>query len=40
VFDRYVAAFDSDQGRLHGLVHLYHGSACFCPACVSRNRSN
>ena len=37
VRDQLLAAFDSADGRRHGLVHLVHDyRSCDCPACRSR----
>ena len=38
-FEKILPAFDSEDGRLHGLTHLVTGySSCSCPACASRRR--
>lgn len=39
VFNVLSSRFDSDKGKLHGLVHLHASrGTCPCPACVSRRR--
>jgi len=36
-FDRLVGRFDSEDGKIHGLLHLTLDRAdCFCTACISR----
>lgn len=35
--DRICSRFDSESGKLHGLVHWQHAwPDCMCPACLSR----
>ena len=38
-FDPIVSRFDRDAGVIHGLVHFKPpNEACFCPACLSREK--
>jgi hypothetical protein len=40
-FDIIASKFDSEGGRLHGLVHKQNNSPnCMCPACLSRKLSS
>ena len=37
LFDQLINTFDSDNGIIHGLVHLtVNHTSCACPACMSR----
>jgi hypothetical protein len=37
LLDRIISKFDTDNGVIHGLVHLTdRGSTCTCPACLTR----
>jgi hypothetical protein len=38
-FDPLIRLFDSDGGTIHGLVHHHNHPPCYCPACMSRQRS-
>lgn len=38
-FDVIQGCFDSEEGRIHGLVHKCYNDECTCPACISRRLS-
>jgi hypothetical protein len=36
LFDQLINSFDTENGTIHGLVHLPNRTSCACPSCLSR----